>query len=78
MHRTRTDVTFVEHFIMFHCHRKLIINYNFYEHFFYESSGKLLEDIKKQVLRVSDMFKSNVFPQSWTKMINVLELTHGK
>lgn len=34
MHRTQTDVTFVEHFIMFHCHRKLIINYNFYEHFF--------------------------------------------
>ena len=28
LHRTQTDVTFVKYFIMFHGHRKLIINYN--------------------------------------------------
>ena len=56
LHRTQTDVTFVKYFIMFHGHRKLIINYNFYEYFvFYESPGKLLEGNKKLTsLRISD------------------------
>ena len=35
LHRTQTDVTFEEYFIMFHCQRELIIKDNVYEFDFF-------------------------------------------
>ena len=68
LHRTQTDVTFEEYFIMFHCQRELIIKDNVYEFdFFYKLLGKLLEDNKKLVLRITDKYLPSKLKdgQSW-------------